>query len=425
MKIVRANDFFEERRAQFEATDIDLSVDEAVLSIIQNVRKRGDEALLSYTKQFDRVTLQNIRLTDEEKEEALQQVPTTLYEALQQAHEQITSYHTLQKEKSWFQQVRPGVTLGQKVTPIDRVGLYAPGGKAVYPSTVLMNVIPAKIAGVKEIVLVTPPQRDGTLPPAIVAAAVISGVTEIYKVGGAQAIAALAYGTETIRPVDKITGPGNMYVARAKKWVYGDVAIDMIAGPSEICVVADETTNPIFAAADLLSQAEHDEQASAICVTTSRAVGEAIQNEVSRQLKQLDRREIAAASIENYGRIVLVDHLDDVHDVVNRLAPEHLELLHEDAMTSMQAIDHAGAIFIGSYCPEAIGDYVAGPNHTLPTNGTAAFASPLGVYDFMKKSSLIHYTKEAFLQDADAVITIATAEQLTGHARSIEVRKGE
>lgn len=423
MKIVQSTEFFNEREALFQKVDIDLSVDEAVLAIIQRVRKQGDQALLEYTEKFDGVALSSLALTEEERQQALQQVPDTLYDALQKAHDQIVAYHELQREKSWFQEVRPGVTLGQKVTPIDRVGIYAPGGKAVYPSTVLMNVIPAKIAGVQEIVLVTPPQRDGSLPPAIVAAAEIAGVTEIYKVGGAQAIAALAYGTETIRRVNKITGPGNMYVARAKKWVYGDVAIDMIAGPSEICVVADETTNPAFAAADLLSQAEHDEQASAICVTTSEEVAKKIQREVQGQLMTLERKKIATQAIEQYGRIVLVDTLEDVHDVVNRLAPEHLELLHEDAMTSMRQIRHAGAIFIGAYCPEAIGDYVAGPNHTLPTNGTAAFASPLGVYDFMKKSSIIHYTKEAFMKDAEAVETIATAEQLTAHARSITVRK--
>ena len=423
MKIVQPATFFKEREALFQKVDIDLSVDEAVLAIIQRVRKQGDQALLEYTEKFDGVALSSLTLTEEERQRALQQVPDALYNALQKAHDQIAAYHELQREKSWFQEVRPGVTLGQKVTPIDRVGIYAPGGKAVYPSTVLMNVIPAKIAGVQEIVLVTPPQRDGSLPPAIVAAAEIAGVTEIYKVGGAQAIAALAYGTETIRRVNKITGPGNMYVARAKKWVYGDVAIDMIAGPSEICVVADETTNPAFAAADLLSQAEHDEQASAICVTTSEEVAKKIQREVRAQLATLERKKIATQAIEQYGRIVLVDTLEEVHDVVNRLAPEHLELLHEDAMTSMQQIRHAGAIFLGAYCPEAIGDYVAGPNHTLPTNGTAAFASPLGVYDFMKKSSIIHYTKEAFMKDAEAVETIATAEQLTAHARSITVRK--
>ena len=423
MKIVQPATFFKEREALFQKVDIDLSVDEAVLAIIQRVRKQGDQALLGYTEKFDGVALSSLTLTEEERQRALQQVSETLYDALQKAHDQIAAYHELQREKSWFQEVRPGVTLGQKVTPIDRVGIYAPGGKAVYPSTVLMNVIPAKIAGVQEIVLVTPPQRDGSLPPAIVAAAEIAGVTEIYKVGGAQAIAALAYGTETIRRVNKITGPGNMYVARAKKWGYGGVAIDMIAGPSEICVVADETTNPAFAAADLLSQAEHDEQASAICVTTSEEVAKKIQREVQGQLMTLERKKIATQAIEQYGRIVLVDTLEDVHDVVNRLAPEHLELLHEDAMTSMQQIRHAGAIFLGAYCPEAIGDYVAGPNHTLPTNGTAAFASPLGVYDFMKKSSIIHYTKEAFMKDAEAVETIATAEQLTAHARSITVRK--
>ena len=424
MNIVTKEQFLEERERLANMSHLTSDVDEVVLDIIQTVRREGDTALQAYTAQFDGVTLDRLEMTEEEMQEAMFALDPNVLAALELAHEQIDQYHRLQKEKSWFEEVRPGVTLGQKVTPIDRVGIYVPGGKAVYPSTVLMNVLPAKIAGVRHIAIVTPPQKDGTINPAIVAAAKLAGVDTIYKVGGAQAIAALAYGTETIAKVDKITGPGNMFVARAKKWVYGDVAIDMIAGPSEICVLADETTNPTFAAADLLSQAEHDEMANAICVTTSESFAREVSREVEEQLGQLPREEIARASIEQFGRIVLVDTLEEAHDVVNRIAPEHLEIMTNDPVHSMMNIRHAGAMFLGNYGCEAMGDYVAGPNHTLPTSGTAAFASPLGVYDFMKKSSIIHYTEEAFMKEADAVVTIATAEQLSAHARSVEVRKG-
>lgn len=424
MKIVTKEQFLEERERLANMSHLTSDVDEVVLDIIQTVRREGDAALQAYTAQFDGVTLDRLEMTEEEMQEAMFALDPNVLAALELAHEQIDQYHRLQKEKSWFEEVRPGVTLGQKVTPIDRVGIYVPGGKAVYPSTVLMNVLPAKIAGVRHIAIVTPPQKDGTINPAIVAAAKLAGVDTIYKVGGAQAIAALAYGTETIAKVDKITGPGNMFVARAKKWVYGDVAIDMIAGPSEICVLADETTNPTFAAADLLSQAEHDEMANAICVTTSESFAREVSREVEEQLGQLPREEIARASIEQFGRIVLVETLEEAHDVVNRIAPEHLEIMTNDPVHSMMNIRHAGAMFLGNYGCEAMGDYVAGPNHTLPTSGTAAFASPLGVYDFMKKSSIIHYTEEAFMKEADAVVTIATAEQLSAHAKSVEVRKG-
>ena len=424
MNIVTKEQFLEERERLANMSHLTSDVDEVVLDIIQTVRREGDAALQAYTAQFDGVTLDRLEMTEEEMQEAMFALDPNVLAALELAHEQIDQYHRLQKEKSWFEEVRPGVTLGQKVTPIDRVGIYVPGGKAVYPSTVLMNVLPAKIAGVRHIAIVTPPQKDGTINPAIVAAAKLAGVDTIYKVGGAQAIAALAYGTETIAKVDKITGPGNMFVARAKKWVYGDVAIDMIAGPSEICVLADETTNPTFAAADLLSQAEHDEMANAICVTTSESFAREVSREVEEQLGQLPREEIARASIEQFGRIVLVETLEEAHDVVNRIAPEHLEIMTNDPVHSMMNIRHAGAMFLGNYGCEAMGDYVAGPNHTLPTSGTAAFASPLGVYDFMKKSSIIHYTEEAFMKEVDAVVTIATAEQLSAHAKSVEVRKG-
>lgn len=315
--------------------------------------------------------------------------------------------------------------LGQKVTPIDSVGIYVPGGKAAYPSTVLMNALPAKIAGVGRISMVTPPQRDGKINPHVLVAAKEAGVDRIYKVGGAQAIAALAYGTETIEKVVKITGPGNAYVARAKKWVFGDVAIDMIAGPSEICVVADAETNAVYAAADLLSQAEHDERAAAVCVTTSEEFATELSEEIKRQLDALDRKEIAAQSIEQFGRIILVDSLQEAFDLVNRLAPEHLELMIDNPMEHLGSIRNAGAIFLGQHSPEALGDYMAGPNHTLPTSGTAAFSSPLGVYDFMKKSSVIYYSGDALAEVADDVIELADSEGLTGHANSIKVRKAE
>lgn len=423
MKIVTAEAFKEERCRALETSALTSSVDDTVLNIIQTVRKEGDAALFRYTEQFDGAKLDILELSEKEWERAMFKVDPNVLGALTTAKEQIEQYHRLQKEKSWFEQVRPGVTLGQKVTPIERVGIYVPGGKAVYPSTVLMNVLPAKIAGVKEIYIVTPPDREGNISPSIIAAAKLAGADTIFKVGGAQAIAALAYGTETIPKVDKITGPGNQYVARAKKWVFGDVAIDMIAGPSEICIFADDTTNVSFAAADLLSQAEHDEMANAICVTTSDSFAEELQKEVAEQVKQLERYEIANASIEQFGRIIIANNIEEAHDIINFIAPEHLELMNEDAVSSMQQIQHAGAIFLGPYGPEALGDYVAGPNHTLPTSGTARFASPLGVYDFMKKSSIIHYTEEAFMREADAVATISNAEQLTGHAKSVLIRK--
>ena len=309
------------------------------------------------------------------------------------------------------------------MTPLDSVGIYVPGGKAAYPSTVLMNAIPAKIAGVGRIAMVTPPQADGKVNPHVLVAAQEAGVDIVYKIGGAQAIAALAYGTETVKKVVKITGPGNAFVARAKKWVFGDVAIDMIAGPSEICVVADDSAVPEFVAADLLSQAEHDERATAVCVTTSKTFAEALQKEVVKQTEQADRKGIIEVSIADNGRIILVDSLEEAYDFVNKLAPEHLQLMVENPMEQLPFIHNAGAIFLGNYSPEALGDYMAGPNHTLPTSGTSAFSSPLGVYDFMKKSSIIHYTEQALQDVSEDIITIANAEGLTAHANSIQVRK--
>lgn len=402
----------------------DLKTDEIVLEIIQAIRQKGDQALLKYTEKFDKVNLTTLAVTEEEIQAAEKNLRPEFKEAMLEAFKNIEYFHKQQTEKSWFIE-KEGIMLGQKVTALDRVGIYIPGGKAAYPSTVLMNAIPAHVAGVKEIVMVTPPQADGSVNPHVLFAAKLAGVTEIYKVGGAQAIAALAYGTESIKRVDKITGPGNAFVARAKKWVYGDVAIDMIAGPSEICIVADKTAPASYIAADLLSQAEHDELARAICITADRTLAEEIKSEVTRQLKELDRVEIAQESIQNNGVIILVDSLAEALEVVNQIAPEHLQLMYEQAQESLPAIKHAGAIFIGNYSPEPLGDYFAGPNHTLPTSGTARFASPLGVYDFIKRSSLIRYSKDALLAGADHIIEIASKEGLEAHAKSIAFRKDD
>ncbi|WP_153730793.1 histidinol dehydrogenase [Sporosarcina obsidiansis] len=423
MKTIRGTEFREELLQRNDSSQPDLEFDRNVLAIIESVRSEGDSAVLDFTERFDGVKLDKLIVSEEEIKEAEDAVTAEFYRALRAAKQRISNYHEAQKEQSWFFNPTEGIMLGQKVTPIDSVGIYVPGGKAAYPSTVLMNALPAKIAGVGQISMVTPPQRDGKINPHVLVAAKEAGVDRIYKVGGAQAIAALAYGTETIEKVVKITGPGNAYVARAKKWVFGDVAIDMIAGPSEICVVADEQTNPVYAAADLLSQAEHDERAAAVCVTTSEVFADKLSKEIDRQLAELDRQEIAAQSIEQFGRIIVVDSLQEAFDIVNRLAPEHLELMIDNPMEHLASIRNAGAIFLGQHSPEALGDYMAGPNHTLPTNGTAAFSSPLGVYDFMKKSSVIYYSENALAEVADDVIILAESEQLTGHANSIKVRK--
>lgn len=423
MKTIRGAEFTEELLKRDDTSKPDLEFDRNVLSIIDTVRSEGDQAVLDFTERFDGVKIDSLLVTEEEIEEAERTVTEDFYRALRSAKQRITAYHEAQKEQSWFLNPNEGIMLGQKVTPIDTVGIYVPGGKAAYPSTVLMNALPAKIAGVGKISMVTPPQRDGKINPHVLVAAKEAGVDCIYKVGGAQAIAALAYGTETIDKVVKITGPGNAYVARAKKWVFGDVAIDMIAGPSEICVVADANTNPVYAAADLLSQAEHDERAAAVCITTSETFATELSKEVERQLAELDRKEIAAQSIEQFGRIILVDSLQEAFEIVNRLAPEHLELMIDNPMEYLGSIRNAGAIFLGQHSPEALGDYMAGPNHTLPTSGTAAFSSPLGVYDFMKKSSVIYYSENALAEVADDIMVLADSEQLTGHANSINVRK--
>lgn len=423
MRIVTLEQYKEEKERQTAVQITTFEFDRTVLGIIGTVRESGDQALKNYTEQFDGVRLDNLIVTAEEFAEAQTLITGEFLAALRKAKQNITAFHEIQKEQSWFINQEKGIVLGQKVTPLDSVGIYVPGGKAAYPSTVLMNAIPAKIAGVGRIAMVTPPQADGKVNPHVLVAAQEAGVDIVYKIGGAQAIAALAYGTETVKKVVKITGPGNAFVARAKKWVYGDVAIDMIAGPSEICVVADDSAVPEFVAADLLSQAEHDERATAVCVTTSKSFAEALQKEVVKQTEQADRKGIIEVSIADNGRIILVDSLEEAYDFVNQLAPEHLQLMVQNPMEQLPFINNAGAIFLGNYSPEALGDYMAGPNHTLPTSGTSAFSSPLGVYDFMKKSSIIHYTEQALQDVSEDIITIANAEGLTAHANSIRVRK--
>jgi len=423
MNIISATEFTKQSLASETDEDRIRQIDETVLDIIRDVRQLGDKSLFAYAEKFDRVSLDHLLVTEEEFEEAEKLVSSDFIKAIQAAKNNITQFHERQRENSWVMYKDNGVMLGQKVTPMDRVGIYVPGGKAAYPSTVLMNAVPATIAEVPEVFIATPPQEDGKINPHVLAAAKLAGVTDVYKMGGAQAVAAYAYGTETVKKVDKIVGPGNDYVARAKKWVYGDVAIDMIAGPSEILVIADETARPEYVAADLLSQAEHDEAAKAICVTTNELVAKQIAEEVTSQLNNLQRRDIAEASIKHFGHIIVCDNLEEAFAIANEIAPEHLQLMIENAADHIAHIKHAGAIFIGNYSPEPLGDYLAGPNHTLPTSGTAKFASPLGVYDFMKKSSIIHYSEAALLKEADHIETIATMEGLEAHAKSIEIRR--
>ncbi|WP_025025560.1 histidinol dehydrogenase [Caldalkalibacillus mannanilyticus] len=394
----------------------------AVLSILEDVKQEGDRALLRYTAAFDRVELETLRVTQQEIEEAYQEVEIELVDVLKNAMNNIQRFHEKQKRSSWLQPEESGTILGQVITPLARVGVYVPGGTAPLVSTVLMNVIPAKIAGVEEIVMFTPPQSSGRVMAGILVAADLLGVTEIYKVGGAQAIAAAAYGTETIAPVDKIVGPGNIYVALAKREVFGLVDIDMIAGPSDLVVLADEQQNPVYIAADLLSQAEHDTRSAVVCVTPSEKLAKQIQQEVERQLATLPRQEIARAALEEFGAIYVTKTLEEAVDIVNQLAPEHLEILVESPFEWVGKIKNAGAIFLGEYSSEPVGDYFAGPNHVLPTNGTARFSSPLNVDDFIKKSSLIYYSKKDLLQNADQIMKFARYEGLEAHARAIQVR---
>ena len=395
-----------------------------VNEIIENVRANRDAAIFDYTKRFDGadINAENILVTEDEIKEAYEKVDEKLLTVIRKALVNIRKYHEKQRQYSWFDSEESGIILGQKVTALEKVGVYVPGGKAVYPSSVLMNIVPAKVAGVKTIVMTTPPGKDGKVNPATLVAAKEAGVDAIYKVGGAQAIAALAFGTESVPKVDKIVGPGNIYVALAKKAVFGFVSIDSIAGPSEIMVLADETANPRFVAADLLSQAEHDEMASAILVTTSRDLADQVSKEVEGFVAQLSRKEIIQKSLDNYGYILVAESMDEAIATVNEIASEHLELVTKNPFETMTKIRNAGAIFVGEYSSEPLGDYFAGPNHVLPTNGTAKFFSPLSVDDFIKKSSIISYSREALEPIYKDIVQFAECEQLTAHANSIRVR---
>lgn len=406
----------------FARTEDALDVSGVVSEIIETVKKEGDSALFRYCAQFDKADLTALEVTKEEIDTAFSKMDKTFLSILEEAKENITKFHSRQVRNSFILNETEGVVTGQKVIPIEKVGLYVPGGTAAYPSSVLMNCIPAKIAGVEEIIMVTPP-TGGDINPAILAAAKIAGVDRIFKIGGAQAVAALAYGTESVPKVDKIVGPGNAYVAEAKRQVFGKVSIDMIAGPSEILVVADENSNPKYVAADLLSQAEHDKNASAVLICNSKELAQEVQKEIEAQLTVLPREEIARVSIDKNGKIIVTDSIDTAISVANEIAPEHLELCLDNPFDYLDKIKHAGSIFMGRYCPEALGDYFAGANHTLPTSGTARFSSPLSVDDFVKKSQYTYYTESAFDKIADKVAYFAEKEGLSAHARSATVRK--
>ena len=399
-----------------------MNVTDTVAEILRNVRERGDEALREYTEKFDHVRPESLTVTPAEMQEALDSVDPDFLRILRRAADNIRKFHSRQVRNSFILNDEDGILMGQKVIPVDRAGLYVPGGTAVYPSTVLMDVIPAKIAGVKEVILTTPPGRDGKINPAVLAAAYVAGADRIVKAGGAQAIAALAFGTESVPKADKIVGPGNAFVAEAKRQVYGLVSIDMIAGPSEILVVADGKSNPAHVAADLLSQAEHDKVSSAVLVTDSARLAEEVSEEIEKQLPELIRAEIARVSIDQNGKIIVAEDLRAAIEIANEIAPEHLELCVDNPFVYLDSIRHAGSVFLGRNCPEALGDYLAGPNHTLPTQGTARFSSPLSVDDFVKKTQYTYYTKEALSRVAEDVAAFAEKEGLTGHARSALVR---
>lgn len=422
MRIMKANEFKLAREVEYGSPEQNAAVNE----ILNAVCMEGDAAVLRYTERFDRVKLEagQLRVTEQEILAAYDRVEPRFIEALRRAAANIRSFHEKQKRTSWMDVQPDGTTLGQIIRPLRRVGLYVPGGKAAYPSSVLMNAIPAQVAGVPEIVMVTPASTGGQegIDPYILVAAAEAGIREMYRVGGAQAVGALAYGTATIPPVDKIVGPGNIYVALAKRYVYGVVDIDSIAGPSEILVLADDSADPAYIAADLLSQAEHDEMASSILVTTSQSLAESVQAEVARQLESLPRKEIAERSIRERGAILMADSEEEAIATSNRLAPEHLEILVREPFGMLGRIENAGAIFLGPYSTEPVGDYYAGPNHILPTNGTARFSSPLNVDDFLKKSSVIHYSKEALLRSGEDIITLAKHEGLEAHARAVQIR---
>lgn len=406
----------------FARVENTVNVEQIVADIIANVRKNGDKALFEYCEKFDHAKLNSLLVTREEIDEAVKSVEPRFLDILRRAAENIRDFHRRQVRNSFIINDKNGIVVGQKIIPVDRAGLYVPGGTAAYPSTVLMDSIPAKVAGCREVVMVTPPSADGKINPVILAAASIAGIDKIYKLGGAQAIAALAYGTESVPKVDKIVGPGNAFVAEAKKQVFGTVSIDMIAGPSEILIVADSKTNPRHAAADLLSQAEHDKLASAVLVTDSMDLALTVQAELEQQIPMLARGEIARTSIDNNGKIIVVDSLDQAIDTANAIAPEHLELLVDNPFDYLDRIRHAGSVFMGRNCPEALGDYFAGPNHTLPTSGTARFSSPLSVDDFIKKTQYTYYTAEALANVAEDVAYFATQEGLTAHAKSAVIR---
>ena len=409
----------------FARVETNMDVEGIVSEIIDTVRKDGDKALLAYCEKFDKAKLSCLQVSPEEIQDAMEQVAPEFLEILQKAAANIRKFHSQQVRSGFTLTDTEGVVVGQKIIPVDRAGLYVPGGTAAYPSTVLMDSIPAKIAGVGEVVMVTPPNSEGKINPVILAAASIAGIDKIFKVGGAQAIAALAYGTESIPKVDKIVGPGNAFVAEAKKQVFGKVSIDMIAGPSEILIVADGKSNPRHLAADLLSQAEHDKLASAVLVTDSQALAQAVQAELEIQIPLLERAEIARASIDNNGKIIVAQDLMQAIQIANEIAPEHLELCVDDPFAYLDSIRHAGSVFMGRNCPEALGDYFAGPNHTLPTGGTARFSSPLSVDDFIKKTQFVHYTRNALQQVAEDVAYFAKAEGLTAHAKSAVIRTEE
>ena len=407
----------------FARPDLSTGVEDIVAGIIANVRQQGDSALFDYARQFDNAELSSLEVTEAEIDEAFALVGEEFAGILQRSAANIRKFHEAQKRQSFIINDEDGIVMGQKITPIEKAGLYVPGGTAAYPSTVLMDSIPAKIAGVSELVITTPPNADGKVNPFVLAAARTAGVDRIFKVGGAQAIAALAYGTESIPKVDKIVGPGNAFVAEAKKQVYGQVSIDMIAGPSEILAVADRKSNPRHVAADLLSQAEHDKNASAVLVTDSMELAEAVAKEIDEQLKTLPRRDIAAVSIENNGKIIVAEgDIRKALDIANEIAPEHLELCMDNPFEYLDAVKHAGSIFLGRNCPEALGDYFAGPNHTLPTSGTARFSSPLSVDDFVKKSQYTYYSKDALSRVYKDIAAFADSEGLHGHARSVRSR---
>lgn len=402
-----------------------VNVTDIVAEIIENVKANGDKALFEYGKKFDKAELTSLLVTEEEIDEAMNLVEPKFIEILEKAAKNIRKFHEKQVRNSFIINDEDGIVIGQKIIPVDRAGLYVPGGTAAYPSTVLMDSIPAKIAGCKEVVIVTPPSADGKVNPVILAAAKIAGVDKIFKVGGAQAIAALAFGTQSVPKVDKIVGPGNAFVAEAKKQVFGVVSIDMIAGPSEILIVADKENNPKHLAADLLSQAEHDKMASAVLVTDSEELANRVAEEIENQIPLLERSEIARASIDVNGKIIVADSIERVFDIANEIAPEHLELCVENPFDCLDKIRHAGSIFMGKNCPEALGDYFAGPNHTLPTGGTAKFSSPLSVDDFIKKTQYTYYTKDALKRVAEDVAYFAKQEGLTAHARSAVIRTEE